>query len=115
MDVDFARAKAKRDSCFFYRPEAHGGHPSCEKIGYKRPFLATCHSCKQYTPFVSIPAVRKAPQTRRTCMVCGAALPSISQRRCDGLCRNNLLSYVPPRKVIIEEITLDDLYGVPLT
>ncbi len=117
MRIDFTRAKAKRESCFFYQK-----NPLCEKIGYKRPFLATCFSCHVYKPTDFHVAHRPSPIAYRLrehvpppCVICGAPLSSASEKRCPGRCKNNLFAYMPPRHIIIEELRSEDLYGVQLT
>lgn|SRR3989338_2311350 len=125
MKVDYARAKAKRDSCVFYRCGNNNSHRSyinsdCKKIGYRRPFLTTCHSCRyytpNYTPNISLKEAVPAKTAKRTCTVCGAILKTsnLKIKRCIGRCKNNLIAYFPP-KIIIEEIRLEDFYGTSLT
>lgn len=129
MKVDYARAKAKRDSCVFYRcsnnnPYSTHINSDCKKIGYMRPFLTTCHSCRHYTPNyipnhapnISLKEAVPAKIAKRKCTVCGAVLKTsnLKIKRCIGRCKNNLTAYFPP-KIIIEEIRLEDFYGISLT
>lgn len=114
--IDYTRAKAKRDSCFFCRQNTLG-KLSCEKLGYKRPFLAACSSCGFYAPRFAMQKMRQTNTNKKNCSVCGATLPSAQKHgRCPITCKNSLFSYVPRRKIIIEELPREeDLYGIPLT